>query len=181
MIQKSRRRASLVGLLGLVILTIASCSMGKEKTEAEMEVVEIQSGTASDVDLIRQAVQLNPLDGYFTVIRPEETKVYILDKSNFEKSFKPAATMNNRPRVIDFEVEEAGAIVLPETEYETEITIDSAYITNDKIMHVIYSVKKGVEKRSFTIQPVKLFTFDVSLDVDSVSFENSGVSLVVPH
>lgn len=163
----------------LSVLLLASCN-SKSSKEEQPEVIRFQSSSASNIPILRQAIQLNALDGYFSVYKPSETKVYILDKSNFEKNFHAAATVDNRPRMIDFEREGAGAIVLPETEYETEIILDSAYVSNNT-MHIIYTINKGVEKRSFTILPVKIFTFEKSLGIDSISFNNNGVSIIIPN
>lgn len=125
-------------------------------------------------------VQLYPLDGYFSVNKPSEVSVYILDKSGFEKNFHPAATMGKPLKEVDFTKEKVGAIVLPSTEYDTEILLDKAYISN-KIMHVIYKVNEGMEKRTFIVTPVKLFTFDSSLSIDLVSFENEGAKMILPN
>jgi len=163
----------------LISLLSLSCSSNSTKKEPE-SVMGACPDTSSDIDVIRRSVQLNPLDGYFSVYRPSATTAYILDESNFSKNFHPATTMDNRPRVIDFSVEEVGAIVLPETQYDTEIILDSAYVT-ERIMHIIYKVNEGVEKRSFSTIPVKLFTFDLDLNVDSISFENAGINIIVPN
>lgn len=161
-------------LLFAITLFIASCTTNstnksKEQNLEGLPVVESET-----------EVRLSPLDGYFSVNRPSEVSIFILDKSGFEKNFHPAATMGNRLREVDFSKERVGAIVLPETEYETEIILDKAYISN-KIIHIIYNVNKGTEKRTFTILPVKLFTFDSSLNIDSVSFENEATKVVTSY
>lgn len=118
-------------------------------------------------------VFLTPLDGYFSAIKTSEEKAFIVEKSEFDSLFHAAPTMAHIPRKVDFSKERVGAIILPETEYATDIVLDSTYIL-DKILHIYYSIKSDDEKRSFSILPVKLFTFDLALNIDSVVFNKKA-------
>ncbi len=172
-------------LLTAYMFSFSSCKNKREQTEEEnennkTEVVKLQPDDISDVPLINREIELNLLDGYFSVYKPTKTEVYILDKTNFEKVFQPNVEVDNRPRVIDFEREGAGAIVLPETNYNTDIVLDSAYVRNNT-MYITYSIDESIEELDKPIQPLLIFTFDKKLDVRSISFKNEGVEIILPN
>lgn len=154
--------------------TISGCNSTGNKTSTAINSIKSAETAA------QEKVEVSPLEGYFTSLRPKELTLAILDSTSFNKDFHPARTMDKPLRQVDFKTEKAGAIVLPETAVETEIKIDSSYITG-KVLHIAYAVKQGTEKRSFTTIPVKLFTFISKTGIDSVSFDDHGVSKKVAY
>lgn len=143
-----------------VLLIATSCKFNSDVQKTEQDVVANSN----------KNVSLTLLDGYFSTAKGLEEKAFIVTESEFDSLFHPAPTMSHIPRKVDFTKEKVGAIVLPTTEYATDIVLDSAYVS-DKVLHIPYSVKSGDEKRSFSILPVKLFTFDLALNIDSVVFD----------
>lgn len=125
---------------------------------------------------VKQAIVLKPVDGYFTTLRPNATTTLVLDKVAFEENFKPAATMNNLPTIINFDTDRAIAIVLPETRREVGIIIDSSYMEAN-VLHISYTIDKGKEERSFSMIPCKVYSFDANLGINAVNF-NNGESFV---
>lgn len=149
-------------LLILSVIILTGCSSSTAKSTEE--------------DTIEQAVVLNPVNGYFTTMRPTEDTALVMAKAAFEENFKPAATMNNIPTSINFDTEHTLAIVLPETNNSVEIVIDSAY-QKDSVLYVSYSINRSNEGRSFSIIPVKICTFGANLGITTVSF-NDGEAVV---
>lgn len=152
----------------LISIIITSCSSGKKKvSDAEPAVEELNVEIADNADL----VDLTDVDGYFFVGKVASPKAYLLDKADFGKYFQPAKTMTNQLTEIDFDTQYVGAIVLPETNNEVTISLDSTYLNGHKL-HIVYSINQESAERSFSIVPSKLFAFDASLNVDSVVFRN---------
>jgi hypothetical protein len=152
--------------LALLLVSCTTKTQQPKDVEEPMEVSTIE----------KVEVPLKPVENYFSIIKPTEKVELVLDSVSFYQNFNPAATMTNRPTIIDFDKEMGGAIILPATEFETTIKIDSSYIANN-VLNIVYSVVQNDEKRSFTIVPVKVFTFDKRLDINSVVFKN-GESIV---
>ena len=147
-------------LLFVSFLTV-SCTSNKQP----------EPQTNIEVATITEAVTLKSVENYFSVLKPTEKKELILtDSTEFSASFNPAATMGNIPTKIDFSKEKIGAIILPETEFETTINIDSAYVL-DRTLNIVYTITKGGEKRSFTIVPCRVFAFDKNIDEVDVVFK----------
>ncbi|MBK5722527.1 hypothetical protein JGH11_16760 [Dysgonomonas sp. Marseille-P4677] len=118
-------------------------------------------------------IELRDVEDYFFVGKVDDSKVFLLNEADFERYFQPAKTMTNRPTEVDFDMERMGAIVLPETKNNTNILLDSAYLSGRKL-NIVYSINQESVKRSFSIVPSKVFTFEASLDVDSVVFRNGN-------
>lgn len=154
--------------MSLTLLAV-SCSTKTQEPKDVQEPLVVES-----VEL--EEVFLRPVENYFSIIKPTEKVELVLDSVSFYQNFSPASTMSNRPTVIDFDKEMGGAIILPTTEYETTIKIDSSYIANNAL-NIVYSIVQNAEKRSFMIVPTKVFTFDKRLAISSVVFKN-GESVV---
>lgn len=150
--------------LSLVLLTV-SCTSNKPQEVKDQD----QPVT---VELKQEPVTLNPVENYFSVLKPTEKTELVLDSVDFSKDFNPAATMKNKPTSVDFSKEKVGAIILPQTDLETSINIDSAYVINETL-NVVYSIKQGTEKRSFTIVPCTLFSFNKDLSKNNVVFKEN--------
>lgn len=126
------------------------------------------------------SVELGKVEHYFTIVDSDKPEFLVLkSQEDFDKSFQVAKTMTNSPTAIDFSKSFVGAIVLPASEYETNIELDTAYITG-KTLHIRYDVNKGEEQRSFSSKAQVAFTVDSSLAADSVSFESKGASVILP-
>lgn len=163
-------------ILFLAVISAFILSSCSSKTPQPIDEGE-KASTENTIET-EPSIQLYPVDGYFSTVKLTEPKVYILDQATFEKNFQPAKTMENSPTEINFDMEKVGAIVLPETPFETTITIDSTSLYN-KTLHIYYSINKGQEKRTFTIIPTEIFTFDAEVDAASVSFDNEGRSIKI--
>ncbi|MFV0417392.1 MAG: hypothetical protein ACK5KT_01505 [Dysgonomonas sp.] len=152
--------------IAMVILSVViiSCSSDKAKTAQEKAA---NSDTVSGIET-ETNVQLTPLDGYFTTVKPLQVDgLLIKNQSEFDKNFHPAKTMANSPTKIDFINNHIGAIVMPATEYDTKIIINKSYVKAN-VLYIYYSIDKSNEKRTFTTIPQLLFTFNSSLAVDSI-------------
>lgn len=126
------------------------------------------------------SVELGKVEHYFSTVESDKPEFLVLkSQEDFDKNFHPAKTMANSPTAIDFSKSFVGAIILPASEYETDIELDTTYITG-KTLHIRYDVNKDEEQRSFSSKPQIAFTIDSSLAVDSVSFESKESSVVLP-
>lgn len=121
-------------------------------------------------------VELTDVDGYFSTKRVTSTEVMLLSEADFDKYFHPAKTLDNVLTTIDFDTQRTGAIIFPETKNAVTISLDSSYLKG-KTLNIVYSTMQEYTERSFTITPVKIFTFDADLNIDSVAFSN-GNSIV---
>lgn len=120
-----------------------------------------------------KVINVTEIENYFSNIAPiRPIGVVIVDENLFNNDFHPARTMNNEIPEIDFSTQNAAAIVLPETAYNTIIRLDSTYLWSN-VLNVRYSVEHDSVRRSFTTLPVKLFTFDNNLDISTVLFINN--------
>ena len=138
--------------LFLSILVYSSCSLEKNETIPDNKV------------------ELTPIRGYFSKRKPYKTEGYVLNKRSFNLYFSPARTMGDSLPEIDFTTKKVGAIIMPETSYDTRIILNNAYLS-DSILHIQYSIHEVLEKRPYTIIPVRLFTFDADIEADQVHFE----------
>jgi len=144
--------------VALILAGLSTSCKSKEdnknlpNTEVETEVI------TSDAGSIKYSF-INPFENYFAVNKVTSDTELSLDSIQFAKQFQFAATMDNKPVHINFQKEKVGAIILPETEYDTEIALDTNFVQNDTL-HVVYSVNKTKEKRTFSTVPVKLFTYN---------------------
>lgn len=155
------RKKSIVVLLSAFLvggITLVSCNSNSNNKS------ELNSQEQADSVLIKKDAVVsfvNPIEGYFSKIHPEKKIEASLDSIQFEKDFQFAATMDNSPAKIDFSKEKVGAIVLPETSYETNITIQTAQVVNSSdTLVVTYTVKEGTEKQTYSTIPVKLFAYN---------------------
>ena len=100
---------------------------------------------------------------------PEYPK--ITTEEEFTKLFGMATTMgkDGKPTAIDFTKQFVLAIVLPETDFATEINPVKVEEKGDSLLYT-YEVKTG-EKQSFSIQPVSIIILDKQ-------YENKRVVLV---
>ena len=100
---------------------------------------------------------------------PEYPKITTEDE--FNKLFGMATTMgkDGKPTAIDFTKQFVLAIVMPETDFATEINPMKVEEKGDSILYT-YEVKIG-EKQSFSIQPVSIIILDKK-------YENKRVVLV---
>lgn len=95
------------------------------------------------------------LQRYFVrtdVDQPNEFKFE--SKGQFEGVFSPAATMNEggQPMEIQFDKDFVIAVVLPETDVETEVKAVSLQRLSDGALLFTYKVDRG-SKQSFTMKP----------------------------
>lgn len=148
--------------IGIISVIVMSCSLEKAKIapEANSDTVKVVETETN--------VQLTPVEGYFTIVKPLQVDgLLIRDQNEFDKNFHPAKTMTNSPTKIDFANSHMGAIIMPATEYDTKITINRSYVKGNTL-YIYYSLDKSEEKRTFTTIPQLLFTFNSSLAVDSI-------------
>lgn len=151
-----------------IVTLVTSCG-GVNKTENTKEATNTpEQKTEMPVQLIKD------VDNYFATFKPKDVEVLVLGKQEFETKFNGAATMQAKPTEVDFTAHKVGAIVMPETNFETDILINKTSIEGRKLI-IDYSTQTKGEKRSFTIVPIKLFQYGIMLDIDSVSFVKDGV------
>lgn len=153
-----------------IVALFANCG-GTSKTNENTDKTVAE--TAKPVELIKG------VDNYFVTYKPKTVEVLIQGKEDFEANFNAAATMDAQPTEVDFTVHKVGAIVVPETDIETEIVINKTSIADRKLV-VDYSINTKGEKRSFTIVPIKLFKYGTMMEIDSVSFVRDGVATTLP-
>lgn len=141
-------------IVGLLILTTACTS----KKEQQVDVKEkTKKEKTSKEPMVYSFIR--PFENYFATSKVSKNTELSLDSIQFENKFHFAATMDNKPVKINFQHERVGAIVLPETAFDTEIVLDTNFVKNDTL-HVLYTIKTGQEKRSFTTVPVQLFSYN---------------------
>ncbi len=145
-------------------VALSGCSSNKsENKSSSVETAAVETPATSEVEI-------SDVNGYFAVNKVESPKVYVLDEAGFKENFHPAPVMGNPPTSIDFAAQKVAAIVLPETEFETTISIDKVY-QEGKTLNIVYSYNQGTEKRTFTTKPVKIFTFSSQTGADTVVFK----------
>lgn len=124
------------------------------------------SSESQDLDNV---VKITPVTGYFSKRKPYKLEGYSLDKRLFNRYFSPAKVMGDSLFEIDFESNRVAAIIMPETPYDTRIILNKAYVT-DSVLNVEYSIHEVLEKRSYKIVPVRLFTFDKDVEASHINF-----------
>lgn len=140
-------------LLAVIILSTMLSGCFSEKTKTQNK---------------EASVTLTPIEGYFTTLKPEKIETLLIkDQSEFDKNFNPAKTMTNSLTKVNFEKEQIGAIILPETEYETNIIINKSYIENNTL-YVSYTIDRKDEKRSFTTIPQLAFKISSTSKIDAI-------------
>lgn len=157
--------------ISLFILSFYNCSSEKRgKVDSAEKTIE-QTNTE------KTSVTIKNIEGYFTSVNSDQTVMLVIkNQKEFEEKFHPAKTMANTITPINFDSEVVGSIILPSSEYETNIILDKAY-KQDKTLHIPYSINTEKEKRTFTAIPQVLFSFDSSLEIDSISFDNNDSSI----
>lgn len=149
-----------------MIAVLASCG-GATKEATEKTGKTPEKANVTPTKLIQE------IDGYFVTYKPKAIEVLTQGKVDWEANFNVAKTMDNEPTTIDFDMHKVGVIVTPETEFDTEIIINKTSVEDKKLV-VDYSINTKGEKRTFTIVPMKAFLYQLTLDIDSVSFINDG-------
>lgn len=158
----------------LIVALFTSCGGSSSKNATESKEHDKSSTVAQPTKLI------NEIGGYFVTYEPNNlVEVLIQDEIEWNANFGVAKTMDNQPTTIDFSIHKVGAIVAPTTDVETNIVIDNASIKDRKLV-VEYSINTKGEKRSFTIVPMKAFFYNITQDIDSVSFVTKGVATTLP-
>jgi hypothetical protein len=144
------------------ILSVGACTSRKQA--GEQGSVPEPVSTSADYP-----VEITPVENYFVTAKPDKVLGLLLDSISFYNYFHPATTMKNRPATIDFSSKQVAAIILPETNKETGIRIETALVRNN-VLHVSYSVQRGSEPRTFTVVPANVFTFKAPAPVYSAEF-----------
>ncbi|MCR4583779.1 MAG: hypothetical protein K5764_09575 [Prevotella sp.] len=132
------------------LMVLAACG-NKQTAVPELEVV-------SDSKEIAYEVANNYFFKNDVGILPENPK--ITSEEEFNKLFGMATTMgeNGTPTEIDFTRQFVLAIVLPVTEFSTEIIPVSVVEKGDSLLYT-FEIKTG-EKQTFSIQPVSIIILD---------------------
>ena len=109
---------------------------------------------------------------------PENPK--IITEEEFNKLFGMATTMgeNGKPTAIDFTKQFVLAIVLPVTDFATEIDPVKVEEKGDSLLYT-YEVKTG-EKQTFSIQPVSIIILDKKYENKEVVLVNERESTYFP-
>ncbi len=104
----------------------------------------------------------------------------ITSEDLFNKFFGMATTMGNdgKPTQIDFAKQFAVAIVLPVTEFATEINPVKVEVIGDSLLYT-YHVKTG-EKQSFSIQPISIIAIDKKYEDKEVVLINEQETTYFP-
>ena len=142
-----------------MLLTVAACN-----NKPVMAVDNIIENGEVPYEVAKNYFFKNNLD-----ILPASPK--ITSEDLFNKFFGMATTMGNdgKPTQIDFAKQFAVAVVLPVTEFATEINPVKVEVIGDSLLYT-YHVKTG-EKQSFSIQPISIIAIDKK-------YENKEVVLV---
>ncbi|MDR1501925.1 MAG: hypothetical protein LBT43_05660 [Prevotella sp.] len=156
-------------------LLVSACGQNKSNDIPKSAPDVNVSQSENDFQNVKN-VELTDVDGYFSTKRVTSPEVMLLNETDFDKHFHPAKTLDNVLTTIDFDTQRVGAIILPETRNDVTISLDSSYLKG-RTLSIVYSIMRESAERSFTITPVKVFTFDASLNIDSVAFYN-GDSIV---
>ena len=146
-------------LATLVVLGLSTSCNSKEKEKSNSDSTSTASVETEVQSNKPEYSFINPFDNYFAVNKVKSNTELSLDSIQFTKEFQFAATMNNSPMNINFQKEKVGAIVLPETAYETTIVLDTNFVKNDTL-HVVYTINQGKDANTFTTIPVQLFTYN---------------------
>ena len=132
-----------------------------------------QAATPTSEDNVESSeVAFEVVKNYFfknNQVIPEYPK--IVSEEEFNKLFGMATTMgeDGKPTAIDFTKQFVLAIVLPVTDFATEINPVKVEEKGDSLLYT-YEIKSG-EKQSFSIQPVSIIVLDKK-------YENKRIVLV---
>lgn len=113
-------------------------------------------------------------EGYFVLNSIENNGAYekkFSSKEDFDKYFGMATTMNSIPTAINFDTEYAAAYIMPVTNLETIIKVDSL-IWNGKKAEMWLSIQTG-DTMSYSIRPVKILLIDKKYNGGITSFVTS--------
>ena len=98
-------------------------------------------------------VDYTVISGYF--VRNDVQNATLVEKITSQEAFSEyfgmGATMSQTPSPIDFGKELVVAVILPLTDYATEITVDSLFLQDGKL-DLYYSVHTG-GRQSYTMRP----------------------------
>ena len=146
--------------LVFVFITLAACC----NNQAAIPVEEGETNDEVAFEVAKNYFYKNDLD-----VLPASPK--ITSEEAFNKFFGMATTMgeNGKPTPIDFTKQFVLAIVLPVTDYDTEINPEKVE-EKDNVLLYTYKVKTG-EKQSYSIQPISIIILDKK-------YENKEVVLV---
>lgn len=89
---------------------------------------------------------------------PLPSEPLITTQQEFDKQFGTAAFMgrDGQPTKVNFRKQAVVAIVLPETNTETDIDSVCLNVTGKKQLTLSYLVRRGTRNRSYTAQPIRL-------------------------
>lgn len=139
-------------LLLIAIFIIAACGR-KNYPPAHVDSSPVVS-TVHEVPykLASNYFSRNDLNSSLTLSK----KIY--SREEFTGYFGMAAVMGTKPTIIDFSTQFVIAVVLPETDYSTILTVDNL-ILNDGVLTLTYSSSVG-EKQPFYVRPTLLLIVD---------------------
>lgn len=150
-----------------MLLTMVACS--------EKQAANVENNVES------REVFFEVANNYFfkkDCILPTNPK--ITTEENFSKLFGMATTMgkNGKPTPIDFSKQFVLAIVLPVTDFATEINPVKVEEKGDSLLYS-YEVKTG-EKQSYSIQPVSIIILDKKYENKEVVLVNNQETTYFP-
>jgi len=117
------------------------------------------------------SIDYKAADGYFVLNSVKDKGAYekkFTSKEDFDKYFGTAATMNSSPTLINFDNEFAAAYIMPQTNVETTIKVDSV-IWNGSKTEMWLSIQTG-DTLSYIMRPVKILLIDKKYDAGLSSF-----------
>jgi len=110
-------------------------------------------------------------EGYYVLNSVKNEGAYekkINSQEEFDRLFGTAATMNAAPTPIDFSKEFAAAYIMPVTDMETTVKVDSV-LWNGHKTEMYLSISTGA-KQSYSLRPVKILLIDKQYDGGLTSF-----------
>ncbi|MCF0196982.1 MAG: hypothetical protein HUK03_07120 [Bacteroidaceae bacterium] len=137
----------------IMALTLIACGGASKVCPVSQESAP---AIGTDSAALTSGVAYTPAEGYFFKTgQPTPAEALVMrSKEELEAHFGYATTMNRRPTALDFSRQVAIAIVLPETNRSTEITVQSITLRG-KDLEVAYAVQTGTPL-SYTIQPLTM-------------------------
>lgn len=112
-------------------------------------------------------------EGYFVLNTVPNNGAYdkkITTQKEFDEHFGMATTMNSTPTHLDFDREFVAAYILPETDMQTSVEVDSV-CWNGRQTEMYLSLYTG-EKQTYTIRPVKILLIDKKYEGGLTTFVN---------
>jgi hypothetical protein len=155
-----KRIMTSIVLIMMVLSSINAQTMIKKKDASQLKDEAVRNGAKSKNDVVAYTVAQN----YFvlnSVAQGGLAKPKIETKAEFDKYFGMAPVMGNngKPTVIDFAKQFVIAVILDDTDLNTEILSVSLLKNAKKQLVFTYSVKVGA-KQSFTIRPALIIVVD---------------------